>query len=103
MFSLRLLAAGVTLSLAISCANRPLSFVEMGHDPITHGQRPQLTDALAINYADAIANYLDKKARNARITRETSNSARTALAMLASPGGEVFGFADRTTSVLGLT
>lgn len=88
--------------LISSCETPPASFVEMGHSPSLYGNRPYLTDALTINYANEVASYLRRKAKGARITREMSDSASMALAKLAAPGSEIFGFSMRTGSVLGL-
>ena len=95
------------LCLALSgCAAKRYSFVRMSHQLDASGKydphaRPALTDAVAMNFADAVATLLRTRFTGARITREVSSTLQVALAAVAGVGG-VFNFGPRTIAVLGL-
>ncbi len=95
--------------LGVSCTSSGYSFVRYGQaaDPATRrfnpAQDPQLSDILALNYADSVATLLRAKYTGARITREVSSSAQIILAAVAGAGaGGAFHLSKDALTVLGL-
>jgi hypothetical protein len=82
------------------------SFVRMGQTP-TAGQVsdftqvPNLSDALALNYASSVATILRCKFNGARIAREVSSTAQVALAALGGAGA-AFNYGASTVTGLAL-
>ena len=95
------------LCVALSgCAAKRYSFVRMSHGAdqgVSYDRRarPNLTDAVALNFADSVATLLRARFNGARITREVSSTVQVGLAAVAGLGS-VFSLGPRTLAVLGL-
>jgi hypothetical protein len=91
----------------IGCANTDnYSFVRMGQAPQVgqvsdFAQVPNLSDALALNYASSVATILRCKYNGARVAREVSSTVQVALAALAGAGA-AFDYGASTVTALSL-
>ena len=67
-------------------------------------QKPEINDALAVNYANLAAKVLRNKFNNARIARSLSSSLQVLLSAFAGAGAsETFSFSQNTISKLGFS
>jgi hypothetical protein len=101
----RILSTVVCAALS-GCAAERYSFVRMSHQLDATGKydphaRPELTDAVALNFADSVATLLRARFTGARITREVSSTLQVGLAAVAG-AGSVFQLGPRTLAALGL-
>ena len=97
----------ILLMFVLGACTAPHSFIRMGHpeaaangrvDPLA---KPQLSDTLALNYADAAATLLRAKYQGARIARQTSDITQLGLAA-ATGASAAFGYPARTIAWLGV-
>jgi hypothetical protein len=101
---------GTGAILLLGCATDKTTFLNYGNSPSNASPpsrsdlktAPDVSDGLAINYANSIEIIMRCKATQSRITREASSTAQIALAAFAGAGA-AFHYGATTLTVLGMS